>query len=337
MFNIYYWSDVKTKTIYLEPRDLFFKPITSALDWTNKIDYSKDYVIDYVNTYKRNVEFKYKELKNDEWLKGWQDVNKRTYARYNHIMPDRFAEGTNTIELSLFSASYSKEANEATPLDNGSFNSNIAFTTIREWDEYLNTGKAPETRIKDYNPRIFLFNKGAQVSKNGSSRKINLFGTETTSIPYGIFETYNNVTSDINLSFTGANGLFATHYSNMFKNIEDGGRLVAYVKLDDIDINTLDFRNLIYLSTPAEVAGYYIVEKVQDYQPLTDGTTKVNLFKFEDLGNVTIDPNQQGNNGNSNNGNNPPAPNYVYVVDNGQIIDVVVFDQVSQNFEQVIL
>ena len=123
----------------------------------------------------------------------------------------------------------------------------------------------------------------------------------------------------------------------MMKNIEDGGRLVAYVNLDDIDINNLDFRNLVYLSTPAEVAGYYIVERVQDYKPLSDGTTKVSLFKFEDLGNVAIDLAQQGNNGNSNNGNNTPIPNPVFVVDGGQVIDVVVFDTVTQNFVPVIL
>ena len=66
-------------------------------------------------------------------------------------------------------------------------------------------------------------------------------------------------------------------------------------------------------------------------------STKVNLFKFEDLGNVAIDATQKGNNGNSNNGNNPVSPNPVYVVSNGQIINACVFDQITQNFEPVIL
>jgi len=141
----------------------------------------------------------------------------------------------------------------------------------------------------------------------------------------------------MNLSFTGADGLFNTHYANMFKNIEDGGRLIAYLKLDDVDINNLDFRKLVYISTPSEITGYYIVEKVQDYKPLSDGTTKVNLFKFEDLGNVAIDASQKGNNGNENNEDNTPSENNVYVVSNGQIINVCVFDQITQDFEQVIL
>ena len=337
MFNIYYWTDTKSKTIYFEPRNDFFKPITQALDWTDKIDFSKNYEIDYINTYKRNVEFKYKELNNDEWLKGWQDVNKRTYARYNYVLPDRFAEGTDTIELGLFSASYGNACLEVSTTTS----KDTSPVSLKIWNEYINTGLPPTGatgRINSYNPRIFFFNNYFQYSTSGANKLINLFGNITTSIvPSGVFETWNNLTSPMNLSFTGADGLFATHYSNMFKNIEDGGRLTAYVKLDDVDINNLDFRKLVYISTPAEITGYYIVEKVQDYKPLSDGTTKVNLFKFEDLGNVAIDATQKGNNGNSNNGNNPVSPNPVYVVSNGQIINACVFDQITQNFEPVIL
>ena len=333
MFNIYYWTDVKTKTIYFEPRNSFFKPITEALDWTDKIDFNKNYEIDYINTYKRNVEFKYKELNNDEWLKGWQDVNKRTYARYNYILPDRFAEGTDTIELGLFSASYTSEALEVSTTNSAE----TSPVTLRIWNKYINTGKPPTERINSYNPKIFVFNNAIQNASNGQPIEISRSWTNSLLIPYGIFETYNNVTSPMNLSFTGADGLFNTHYANMFKNIEDGGRLIAYLKLDDVDINNLDFRKLVYISTPSEITGYYIVEKVQDYKPLSDGTTKVNLFKFEDLGNVAIDASQKGNNGNENNEDNTPSENNVYVVSNGQIINVCVFDQITQDFEQVIL
>ena len=333
MFNIYYWTDVKTKTIYFEPRNDFFKPITQALDWTDKIDFSKNYEIDYINTYKRNVEFKYKELNNDEWLKGWQDVNKRIYARYNHILPDRFAEGTNTIELGLFSASYGHSASEISQTNSA----DTSPSTLKIWNNYQT--EVPTERINSYNPKIFFNRYFTQEDTNGISRKAVIFNNTSSFIPYGIFQTYNNVTSPMNLSFTGADGLFSTHYANMFKNIEDGGRLTAYLRLDDVDINNLDFRNLVYISTPSEITGYYIVEKVQDYKPLSDGTTKVNLFKFEDLGNVAIDASQKGNNGNENNEDNTPSENTVYVVNNGQIINVSIRKSsfIGFKFERVIL
>ena len=338
MFNVYYWTDVKTKTIYFEPRDTFFKSQATAIDWSDKLDLSKNYEVDYVSSYKRNITFKYKDLNNDEWLKGWQDVNKRTYAQYNHILPDRFAEGTNTVELGLFAATYAHIATEATPLINNVFNSNISPTTLKIWNEYLVNGNIPENRVNSYVPKIFVFNNGGQTSLNGVDRQINLFGTPTTTIPYGIFEDYNNTDSDINLSFTGDDGLFATYYSKMFKNIEEGGRLVAYFKLSNVDIENLDFRKLVYINAPSKVKGYYLIEKVIDFKPIEEGLTKVSLFKFENLGSVPIDPNQQGNNDNNgDNGNNPPTLNPIYVEDGGFLIEVGIVDPVTGNIELVYL
>tara|TARA_R110000744_G_scaffold82728_2_gene162520 strand:+ start:82 stop:2319 length:2238 start_codon:yes stop_codon:yes gene_type:complete len=331
MFNIYYWTDVKTKTIYLEPRDTFFESKTSALDWTNKLDIGKGYEVDYISSYKRNVEFKYKDLNNDEWLKGWQDLNKRIYARYNHVLPERFAEGSNTVELGLFSAVYSHDCVEVSPV-----NANLVFTSLKVWNEYRNPESAPSDRITNYNPKIFLFNNGTQLNVSGGNRQIKKFGSLETTIPYGIFETYNNTTSDINLSFTGNDGLFSTYYSNMFKNIEEGGRLIAYLNLTSTDVDNLDFRKLVYIDRPSKLNGYYLIEQVIDYNPLSDGLTKVSLFKFENLGSVAIDGTQQGNNSNNDDSGNTPAPlQPIYVEDGSNLIEVYIENPVTGLIEPV--
>ena len=331
MFNIYYWTDVKTKTIYLEPRDTFFESKTSALDWTNKLDIGKGYEVDYISSYKRNVEFKYKDLNNDEWLKGWQDLNKRIYARYNHVLPERFAEGSNTVELGLFSAVYSHDCVEVSPV-----NANLVFTSLKVWNEYRNPESAPSDRITNYNPKIFLFNNGTQLNVSGGNRQIKKFGSLETTIPYGIFETYNNTTSDINLSFTGNDGLFSTYYSNMFKNIEEGGRLIAYLNLTSTDVDNLDFRKLVYIDRPSKLNGYYLIEQVIDYNPLSDGLTKVSLFKFENLGSVAIDGTQQGNNSNNDDSGNTPAPlQPIYVEDGSNLIEVYIENPLTGLIEPV--
>ena len=331
MFNIYYWTDVKTKTIYLEPRDTFFESKTSALDWTNKLDIGKGYEVDYISSYKRNVEFKYKDLNNDEWLKGWQDLNKRIYARYNHVLPERFAEGSNTVELGLFSAVYSHDCVEVSPV-----NANLVFTSLKVWNEYRNPESAPSDRITNYNPKIFLFNNGTQLNVSGGNRQIKKFGSLETTIPYGIFETYNNTTSDINLSFTGTDGLFSTYYSNMFKNIEEGGRLIAYLNLTSTDVDNLDFRKLVYIDRPSKLNGYYLIEQVIDYNPLSDGLTKVSLFKFENLGSVAIDGTQQGNNSNNDDSGNTPAPlQPIYVEDGSNLIEVYIENPLTGLIEPV--
>ncbi len=320
MFNIYYWTDIKTKTIYFEERDNFFKDSTTALDWSDKIDLSNNYEIDYVSSYKRNIKFSYKELNNDEWLKGWQDTNKRKYAEYNHPLPDRFGEGTTDVKLDLFSASYAHIATEATPLNNS------AFTSLKYWNEYLDNGIArttpPTHRIDSYNSRIFNFLKGSQFEPNLTSRKYSFNGVSSTSIPYAIFEDYNNTTAGINLSFTGTNGLFNTYYSNMLKNIEEGGRLIAYFNLSSTDFDNLDFRKLVYIDAPIQAKGYYLIESVSDYNPINNGLTKVSLFKFENLGSVTTDTSQEGNNDSDDDNANTNVLEPIYIEDGNQLIEV---------------
>lgn len=335
MFNIYYWTDVRTKTVYLEPRNTFFEAEANAIDWTDKIDLSNKYELDYVSSYKRSVEFSYKDLSSDEWLKGWESNNKRKYGEYTHNLPDRFAEGTTSIKLDLFSAPYAHVANEVTYLQSGTFNKNLAFTTLKVWNEYRNDGLQPEERITNYNPKIFFFKFGGQTSLDGTTRLMDFFGTSYASaIPYGIFEAYNNTDTPINLNFADSfksdgsvdRGLFYNYYASMMKNIEEGGRLIAYFNLDNVDIENLDFRKLVYIDYPAQVKGYYLIESVIDYNPIKNGLTKVSLFKFENLGSVSIDSTQEGNNSvDTDNGNLPQPLEPIYVEDgSGNLIEVVI-------------
>lgn len=321
LFNVYYWSDIKSKTVYFEPRNTFFKPITSALDWSDKLDLNNKYEIDYVSSYKRNIKFSYADLDADEWLKGWEKTNKRVYGEYTHNLPDRFAEGTTEVKLSLLSAGYAVKAKEATPALSGTLDEAKVFTTVRIWGEDVDS--MPTERVKDYNPKIYLFNNGSQSSVGGTSREISMFGSTRTTIPYGIFETYNNTTSDINLSFSGVDGLFSTYYSNMLKNIEEGGRLIAYFNINNVDIDNLDFRNLVYISYPEKVKGYYLIESVIDYNPLKNSLTKVSLFKFEDLGSVPIDTSIGGiGDVDTDTGSTTPTIEPIYVEDGGVLYEV---------------
>ena len=336
LFNVYYWTDIKSKTIYFEPRNTFFNPITSALNWSDKLDLNNKYEINYVNSYKRNIEFSYKDLKNDEWLKGWQDLNKKKFGSYNHTLSDRFKEGTTEIKLSTFSAVYAHRAIEATPLTSGAFDGEIVFTTVKIWNERILSVIPPSERITDYNPRIFNFNNGTQTSKSGITRKISQKSTESTTIPYAIFKDYNNTTAGINLSFNGDNGLFSTYYSSMIKNIEEGGRLIAYFDLNNVDIENLDFRNLVYLDYPSEVKGYYLIESVIDYNPIKNTLTKVSLFKFEDLGSVPIDPSEEEiSDVEKDEGTTPATPEPIYLEDGTTLIEVWIENPVTGTIEPI--
>ena len=266
MFNIYYWTDVKTKTVYFEPRDNFFESKTTAIDWSEKLDTSKGYNVDYVSSYKRNINFNYKEDRKDGYLEKWNIFNKKTYGKYMHQLPNRFSKGSTDISLDFFAPTYAHKALEVSGL--------VGFTTLKIWNEYKTDGNTPEERNEDYKPRVFFFNNAAQLSDDGFLRSIHVKNGDVTTvqntIPYGIFETYFNIEPHFNLNFanglkadeTTDIGLFERFYSKMFKNIEEGGRIVAYFDLNSTDIQNLDFRQLIYLEGDSNVEGYYLIEKV---------------------------------------------------------------------------
>ena len=341
MFNLYYWTDVKTKTVYFETRDNFFESKTTAIDWSDKIDLSSGYNIDYVSSYKRNINFSYKKDDKDEYLEEWNLLNKKTYGKYTHQLPDRFSKGNSNINLDFFSASYGHKALEVSD--------DIGFSTLKIWDEFVSDGNTPEDKNQKYQPRIFFFKNAVQLSSNGYSRSITVKNREVTTIqntiPYGIFETYFNIEPHFNLNFTDglkANetttdiGLFNRFYSKMFKNIEEGGRIVAYFDLSSTDIQNLDFRKLIYLDGESNVQGYYLVEKVIDFNPLNSKLTKVSLFKFEDLGSVIIDGSQTGNNDTeTDDGLTPPTLQPIFVESGSTLMEVYIENPVTGLIEPV--
>ena len=122
----------------------------------------------------------------------------------------------------------------------------------------------------------------------------------------------------------------------MLKNIEEGGRLIAYFNLNSTDIENLDFRKLIYLDNDYDVRGYYLIESVIDYKPVQNGLTKVSLFKFENLGSVSIDSSQEGNNSeDTDEGNTPPTLQPIYVEDGSQLIEVMIENPITGILEPV--
>lgn len=326
MFNIYYWTDVKSKKVYFDTRNEFFKSESTAINWSDKVNVNT-YEVDYVSSYKRTLNFAYNPVNKDNWLKGWQDENKRTYASFNFVLTDRFAEGNQKIQLDSFSPTYGIKDNGANS------DTNRAPVTLQIWNDFENI---PETRTTNYNFRIYFFQNLTQTNTFGENNQITKFGRRESIIPYGIFEDYEGVISPQNLSFTGADGLFSTYYSKMLKNIEEGGRLIAFFDLTSTDIENLDFRKLIYLDNNDNIKGYYFVESVIDYKPVQGGLTKVSLFKFENIGSVDIDTTQTGNNsGIIDNSNTPPLLFPIYVEDGSQLIEVVIENPTTGLIEPV--
>ena len=69
LFNLFWASDEETKTIIVEPRDIFFKPIDQSIDWTDKLDHGTDQQNEYIyDALKRNLCFTYENDSGDGFV-----------------------------------------------------------------------------------------------------------------------------------------------------------------------------------------------------------------------------------------------------------------------------
>ena len=333
MFNLYYWTDTRTKTIYVEPRDDFYKDVSEALDWTDKASMSPPYKISFANDYARSFDVAYKsDDSNDGWLDRWNKVNKVTYGEYNHTFTNRFPKGTGGIQLSVFAPTYSKEDIQGQP---SSANLDEQPVVARIWQEYdIETN--PPTEVEDYAPRIYNYVYGGQSNDNGGARSIDLdingLVTNTSVIPAAITESYKGATAPMNLNFAGSGGLADTYYLKTFNSIEKASKVQMWFKLTALDVNYFDFRKPIILQAIGDVSGVYIVEKIEDFNYVSEGLTLVHLLEHKNFGKATL-----GTGGTNNPQDNLKKenedPNPIYVEESGTVQPV--FSYVNGNLELV--
>jgi hypothetical protein len=274
LFNLYWLTDSKTKTVYVETRDDFFQGITSAVDWTEKIAIDKDYTIKFLTDYKRELLFKYAEDSKDGYLKKRNEAFEyanNLYCSYKHTFSDRFPKGEDSLKCGIIAPTYIIE-------DNDVVTSNAYQPygiTSRMWKD---ASVGHSVKSLDFAPRILNYQYDTQT-KGGNNCYITVEGVNQTTIPSALaIEVYGN-TVPYSLSFAQADGLFANYYKNTMAVIQDGIQLVAYFKLTATEYKSLDFREPIYLKNPEEVQGYWIIDTISDFSPLKP-LTKMTLLKY---------------------------------------------------------
>jgi hypothetical protein len=100
----------------------------------------------------------------------------------------------------------------------------------------------------------------------------------------------------VNLGYNDWNesGLFNTYYNKTANTIEKSTRVSIPMRLTFKDISTLDLTKLIYISQPADLKGYYILDRVKNFLPSANVTTQVELVKKEDYSISANDSTQDG-------------------------------------------
>ena len=315
-FNFNMTTDEGNKTISMEPFDDFYKGYNDAIDWTYKLDRTKDVNDQWLRTnIKRNLVFKYKTDSSDavvirrgkDYFKGVEDE-----FPYLETLPPSYEKGTTEYENPFFAGSYNaKDQDTRGPLVTG--NQDVPFSACL-WKEITspNDFSRPD---KGYNflPRLLYWNRYTSQAINTPKKSIvqtwsgvtetiaassnaantylsgfypqaTMIDRDKTSSPvlsYGNSDiaNYNDDTNSYDASVS-SKGIYETYYRKMFGMLTANPRLrTAYFSLKITDIVNLDFTRLIYLD-----GVYWRINRIIDYMPNKNTSTKVELIEWIEQG-----------------------------------------------------
>jgi hypothetical protein len=272
-FNLMIKTDPYTKTVVIKERDSFYDTMSNAYDWTNKIDTKKQYDLQYLDFYKRTMNYKFQRDGRDRHLQEVDKITDRKTGDYTDTLSERFEKGETNLTNPLFAYTY--HVSDRTILAEGG----SKFYMARMWNEFRPASQPP-VYDNNFRPRI-LFNQYKSVGL-----KWNWEGTIENSAAIAVPDDYNGY-GDLPYSLSYCNGtgkgFFERFYNKTRNTIEKGARVEIPIKLSYKDIQTLDLSRLVYFSAPAELKGYWIIDKVKNFRPSNVVTTTVELVKKEDF------------------------------------------------------
>tara|TARA_Y100000593_G_C4321454_1_gene344000 strand:- start:1140 stop:3449 length:2310 start_codon:yes stop_codon:yes gene_type:complete len=307
LFNLYILTDTQSKTVYIEDRDNFFNAITTAADWSTKIDLSsiEDTII---STPARELVFKYKKDGNDKYLNKRNETVGSNVGEFEHTMPERFKKGKQQAGTSLYAMTYMIYDKRLPASISGQ--GGVGVLTVPKadraplvpvmWNEVQDTSDYPDQSY-NFAPRIlYWIGDTGELTQFGG---IPLFhwgdslSTHSARYTYPKAVSYNldNINNDPNLQYgdrtvnsVTSQGLYSKYFFNEINNREKGVKRVCKVNLTDKDMLMLahnanisgeaDFRNLVYLKL--ENGQYWILSAVKDYQPGANNLTMCEFVRY---------------------------------------------------------
>ena len=315
-FNLKMTTDESTRTINIEPFDSFYKPYGDAVDWTYKLDRSSQTNDKWLESdLKRTLVFKYKSDNDDAKVKArgieyFREIEDE--FPYREILPNTFQKGDSTFENPFFAGTYNAKDNDTT----GVAGVDTAFSACL-WTEDVSSNYQSRPK-KGYNflPRLLYWNKYSPANPSAFSQKqasiqtwasvidvvhagspvspspflsdiypqaTMVDGNKTASpvLSYGNIwvKDYDDATGVYSSNVVGE-GLYHTYYKNMFEGLKRSPRLrTVSIDLTVTDIVDLDFTRLVYID-----GVYWRINKVVDYKPNNNESTKVELIEWFQIG-----------------------------------------------------
>ena len=276
-FNLYAETDSVSNVVKIEPRKDFYGTIANAENLTSRLDTTKKIKTTFNSTkYNRYLEFKYATDSRDGNLATINSYSKYPHMSYVHDYGEKFKEGKRTSSLSIIPATI-----DGVYFGSNDTNSNPSLPpiTARCWSK----NQQSQPKFKELSkPRLLNYVYATQAADaTGVNRTFNNWWNSSgnTIIPASVPYSDEGITAPYNLSFDSSDGLVATYHDDIIDIIETGSLMECYLFWDEEKYNNANFRRVKYFSEPEHLKGYYILEAIENYDPLNNGMYLTKFLK----------------------------------------------------------
>ena len=278
MFNLYVKPNVDDPSVMeIEPLTDFYNSSADAIDWTAKVDYSKDIsVIPTINYASKNYIFRWESDEDYFNAKYRTDIGK-DYGNFVISSTNQFAQGDTE-----YTVPFSQKLLAQIPFDD------VTFTDLivpRSFQIQQNEDASSEMQVIKGKP--FIVQLGGL--RTGAWIHVDELGVSynETDYPYvGHLDSLDTPTFDLNwgvpdfvywiTSQYPTDNLYFYHEKFIKELLSRYGKEVQLsAMLDSNDINTLDFRNLIKIDGVV-----FRLQAIKDYDSGKDESTKLELIRI---------------------------------------------------------
>lgn len=278
MFNLYVKPNVDTPTMMeIEPLNDFYNSSADAVDWTAKVDWSKEMTVTpTINYASKNYRFKWEQDEDYFNAKYRTDIGK-DYGNFQISSTNQFAQGDTD-----YTVPFSQKLLAQIPFDDTTFTDLIVPRSFQM--QQNEDGSSTMTLIKG---KPFIVQLGGL--RTGAWIHIDELGIghNEPDYPYvGHLDSLDTPTFDLNFGvpdyvywITGSyptDNLYMYHEKFIKELLSRYGKEVQlFASLDSNDINTLDFRNLVMIDGVV-----FRLQAVKDYDSGKDQSTKLELIRI---------------------------------------------------------
>lgn len=270
MFNLCFYSDALTGTLYIEPRDDFYRDDT-VIDWSDRIDRSRPVTVEELGADLSKL-FTLRYQEGDGTVARWDERNKQILGRWSTPILNRFAsEGERVYANPLFTPTLNRTGAYPDAPD-------ASLAQVGDRDR---TGVPADTENLNFPPKIVRF-LGVRTLPDTQRWGWPGYGNEYPEI------AFHDPSGDepFTLCFEDRDGVTGLHggYDRSIEQYNSGRRITLYLRLNPEDIEPLispnglrrDFRALFKLAIEGETVMCRL-EEISDYNPSAGSTRCVFL------------------------------------------------------------